>query len=100
MPYITHPLYTVANKQTAGRGVGAGPEADWTLTETSQFVVESRVKTSGLAVCLSVLHTLGTMVASLLWTPVFGLQVLLLMSHCVKPSLFLCLFLWREAGIK
>lgn len=42
MPYITHPLYTVTNKQTAGRGVGAGPEADWTLAETSQFVVESR----------------------------------------------------------
>lgn len=62
MPYITHPLYTVANKQTAGRGVGAGPEADWTLTETSQFVVERRGKTRRLAVCLSVLHTLGTMV--------------------------------------
>lgn len=42
--------------------MGAGPEVDWTLTETSQFVVESRGKTRRLAVCLSVLHTLGTMV--------------------------------------
>lgn len=58
MPYITHPLYTVANKQTAGRGVGAGPEADWTLTETSQFVVERRGKneTSG-CLLISPAHT-------------------------------------------
>lgn len=42
--------------------MGAGPEVDWTLTETSQFVVESGGKTRRLAVCLSVPHTLGTMV--------------------------------------
>lgn len=42
--------------------MGSGPEADWALIETSQVVVESGGKTRRLAVCLSVLHTLGTMV--------------------------------------